>query len=74
MRSDTLDERLLKYRRDNGLTQKELALQIGIDPTTLSSLERNRGKHFSSVLQKVNSYLFMELCSQCGWFPCFGGC
>ena len=40
---ETMGDKLLKYRRDRGITQKELARQIGIDPTTLSRLERNLG-------------------------------
>ena len=54
----SLGERLLKYRRDQGFTQRDLACQIGIDPTTLSRLERNRGKRlFQNVLEKVNDFL-----------------
>ena len=56
--TETLGEKLLKYRRDRGITQKELAQQIGIDPTTLSRLERNQGKRFfQNVLKKVNDFL-----------------
>jgi len=54
----TLGEQLLRYRRDRGITQKELAQLIGIDPTTLSRLERSNGKRcFRSVLQKVDDFL-----------------
>jgi len=62
--TENLGEKMLRYRKCRGVSQKELAKQMGIDPTTLSRLERNRGRHFSSVLEKVNSYLFMELCSR----------
>ena len=55
---ETLGEKLLKYRRKRGITQKELAWRIGIDPTALSSFERSREKrHFRSVLQKLDRYL-----------------
>jgi len=54
----TLGEKLLKYRQDRGMTQKELAREIGIDPTTLSRLERNRAKRFfRCVLRKVEAFL-----------------
>ncbi|MEX1138902.1 MAG: helix-turn-helix transcriptional regulator [Bacteroidota bacterium] len=52
----TIGEKLLKYRRDRGMTQKELARQIGIDPTTLSRLERNKNRCFSSVLKKSSEF------------------
>ena len=55
-----LGEKLLKYRRDRGMTQMELAWRIGIDPTTLSRLERNKGnRRYRSALRKVE-YLLNE--------------
>jgi len=53
----TLGERIKQYRYLKGISQKELAGQIGIDPTTLSRLERNRGRCFPSVLRKVAAFL-----------------
>lgn len=48
----------LKYRRDRAITQKELARQIGIDPTTLSRLERNKeNRVFRAVNQRVEAVL-----------------
>jgi transcriptional regulator with XRE-family HTH domain len=55
--SRTLGERLLKYRKSLGVNQKELARRIGIDPTTLSRLERNQGCSFKSVLRKVFAFM-----------------
>jgi len=49
----TLGEKIKQHRILRGITQKELAKQIGIDPTTLSRIERNRGKSFESVTRKV---------------------
>lgn len=40
----TLGQRIIAYRARFGLTQKELAEQLDIDPTTLSRLERDQGK------------------------------
>jgi len=56
----TLGEKLVKYRKSRGLTQKALAKQIGIDPTTLSRLERNRGRCFSSVRKKVFTFVHKQ--------------
>ena len=52
-----LGEMLLRYRKSRGVTQKELAKQIGIDPTTLSRLERKQGGCLPSVLEKVGAFL-----------------
>jgi len=60
----TLGKKLLKYRRDRGMTQKELAQRIGIDPTTLSALERNdRNRALPKVLRNVQSFLKRQLVS-----------
>ncbi|MBI2618757.1 MAG: helix-turn-helix domain-containing protein [Ignavibacteriales bacterium] len=54
----TLGEKLLKYRKDRGITQKELARRIGIDPTTLSRLEKGKGnRNFRNVKEKAESFL-----------------
>lgn len=58
----TLGEKLRKYRMHRGITQKELARQVGIDPTTLSRLERNKGqKCFWKVHLKLTDFLEREL-------------
>ena len=38
-----MGDRIREYRRIHGLSQKKLAAQLGIDPTTLAGWER--GKH-----------------------------
>jgi transcriptional regulator with XRE-family HTH domain len=53
----TLGGRLLQYRESRGMSQKGLAKRIGIDPTTLSRLERNEGTHQRRISQKTISYL-----------------
>jgi len=53
----TLGGRIKRYRYIRGISQKELARQIGIDPTTLSRLERERGRCSPSVLRKVAVFL-----------------
>jgi transcriptional regulator with XRE-family HTH domain len=52
----TLGDRLINYRKHEGLSRKKLAKQIGIDPTTLSRLERNRGKCQLCILKKASSF------------------
>jgi len=56
----TLAEKLLAARTDNGLTQKEMAKRLGVDPTTLSRLERGRvPRPTSQTLCKIRSLLKM---------------
>jgi DNA-binding transcriptional regulator YiaG len=40
----TLSERLVKQRQKLGLSQKKLAIQIGVDPCTIRSWEKGRHK------------------------------
>jgi len=55
--SSSLGERIRRYRYLRGISQKELARQIGIDPTTLSRLERNPWCVYSpSVLRRVMAF------------------
>ena len=54
----TLAEQLLKYRRNRGMTQRALARRIGIDPGTLSRLERKRTtKRLQKVVDKVIEFI-----------------
>ncbi len=38
--TETPAEQLIAYRRQNGLSQEELAVQLGVDPATLGRWER----------------------------------
>jgi DNA-binding XRE family transcriptional regulator len=60
----TLGKKLLGYREHHGVTQKELAKQIGIDPTTLSRLERGLGKCLGPVLERVTTFLEVHIVIQ----------
>jgi DNA-binding XRE family transcriptional regulator len=53
----SLGQRIKAYRLMKGITQKELAKQVGIDPTTLSRLERDQGKIFNSTMVKIKLFL-----------------
>ena len=53
----TIGEVLLRYRKSRGMTQNELAKRIGIDQTTLSRFEGNRGRCLPSVLKKIGAFL-----------------
>ena len=54
--ASTIGEKLLRYRKSRGMTQKEFAGKIGIDPATLSRFERNRGRCFQSVMEKLEIF------------------
>lgn len=53
----TLGERLVKYRKNHGMSQKELARRIQIDPATLSRLERNQGERSHTVSNEAINFL-----------------
>lgn len=56
----TLGEQLMKYRQYRGLNQKQLAKQIGIDPTTLSRLERSKERYKQRIVRKVSEFLIAQ--------------
>jgi len=53
----TLGETLRAYRRALGLTQQELAKQLGICRYTLGSLEMGRSRPSAGMLEKVTTPL-----------------
>lgn len=53
----TLQERLLCYRRQNGVSRKRLARQIGLDEATLARWENGDGSAYSAVREKIERYL-----------------
>ncbi len=56
-KSNAVSEMLLLYRKSSGIAQKKLALQIGIDPTTLSRVEREQGICTGSTQAKIRAFL-----------------
>lgn len=58
----TLGEKIATSRRFLGLTQKELARRLGIDPTTLGRWERAKSQPPKKHLKKLNG-LFTSLSS-----------
>jgi len=55
--ASTLGERIKQYRYERGISQKELASQIGVDPATIGRMERSNRSRFNSVLRKVTAFL-----------------
>jgi DNA-binding XRE family transcriptional regulator len=53
----TLGERIVNYRRFYGITQKEMANRLGVDPSTLARWERNKGKPLQTHVVKVCTLL-----------------
>jgi transcriptional regulator with XRE-family HTH domain len=60
-KTDHLGEKIREYRRVHGLSQKKLAVQLGVDQTTLASWER--GKH------RPTKRLITTLTSVVAFFP-----
>jgi len=52
----TIGERLLIYRRIKGITQKELAKKLGVDPSTLARWERGRSTPLESSIKGITRF------------------
>ena len=57
---ESLGKRLLDYRKQSGLSQKKLAREIGIDPSTLSRLEKDSPRCFNKVVKKAADFICKE--------------
>jgi transcriptional regulator with XRE-family HTH domain len=53
----SLGERLVAYRRAAGVSQRELAQRLGIDPGTLGRWEREKGRPSCTHLRTVMALL-----------------
>ncbi len=51
----TLGERIVNYRRLSGITQKELANYLGVDPTTLARWERGKSQPLKTQFAKLKA-------------------
>ena len=55
---DTMAHRLMNHRKARGVTQKEFARQLGVDPSTLAKRERGERMpvgQFASKVENVSS-------------------
>lgn len=57
VQAESLGERLLQYRKRRGISQRQLAIRMGIDPTTLSRVERRRENFSVSTNSKISNFL-----------------
>jgi len=55
-----LSEQLVRHRTSLGITQKEAARQIGVDPGTLARWERSEREPKGALLQAVRGFLARE--------------
>ena len=53
-----IGERLVAHRKSRGITQKEFARKLGVDPGTLSRWERGSRKPEGVLLKTVESFGF----------------
>jgi len=60
--TNTLGEKMNTSRRFLGVTQKELARRLGIDPTTLGQWEKDKSRPSKKQLKKLDN-LFTSLSS-----------
>jgi DNA-binding XRE family transcriptional regulator len=51
--TENLGDKIREYRRIHGMTQKKLAAQIGVDPTTLASWEKGKHRPIQRFLDKI---------------------
>ncbi len=54
----TLEERTVVARRLLGLTQKDLAHRLGINPSTLGRWETGKGRPSRKLLQRLTAFLY----------------
>ncbi len=59
--ADQLPALLQAYRKDAGLTQREVALRLGVSQQTYSAMERNADKVGTARLLKLLNILGVEL-------------
>ena len=52
----TFGERIVNKRRLLGITQKEMANRLGVDPSTLARWERNESRPMKKYLEKLAAY------------------
>ncbi|MCX6168631.1 MAG: helix-turn-helix transcriptional regulator [Ignavibacteriales bacterium] len=58
----TLGEKLIYYREIHGLSQKKLAMKLGVDQTTLRRWERNISKPSKKLLKRhSNFFVFISI-------------
>jgi len=57
-KTENLGEKIREYRRIHGLTQKKLAEQLGVDPTTLAAWESSKHRPSKQILEKLKLLLY----------------
>jgi len=57
---ESLGQRIVAFRRRHGLTQKELARRLKVDPSTLASWERGEHRPTRHLLQRLNEVLLRD--------------
>jgi len=55
--SGSLGKRIVAYRRVMGITQKELARRLGVDPSTLARWETGRGQPSKKLRERLEDFL-----------------
>jgi transcriptional regulator with XRE-family HTH domain len=62
-KSENQGDRIREYRRVNGLTQKNLARLLAVDPSTIGAWENSEYRPAKVNLERLVSILRFEVCS-----------
>jgi len=56
-KTETLGDRIRKYRRVHGLSQKKLSRLVGVNPSTVGAWEKDENRPLKRNLEKFTSIL-----------------
>ncbi len=61
LKLNTVGNKIITYRKLTGMSQRELANELGIDQSTLKRWERNEGRPRKGFLNFIDGYLEKQI-------------